>query len=90
MALSPTAWTPDCGLSYRDWLAAKSIQTRPQGWTNATHDIVREGRDKTGRLFKHTTDQLGNEVVQHGADQQSVKINAPHVRLMSTTVEERA
>lgn len=83
-------YDPEVHGTYGAYLRAKNIQTRPQGWSHATHDVVREGRDRTGRLFKHTTDQLGNEVVQHGADQQSVKINAPHIRLATTTTEERA
>ncbi|MEV0830866.1 MULTISPECIES: hypothetical protein [Streptosporangiaceae] len=90
MALSPTAWTPETGLSYAEWLKAKAPQTRPQGWTNATHDQVREGIGKDGRRYKATTDQLGNDTVQHGHDQQSVKINAPLVRVATTTTEERA
>lgn len=90
MALTPTAWTPDTGLTYAQWLADKSPQTRPQGWTNATQDLVREGFGKDGRRFKSTRDQLGNDTVQHGADQQSVKINAPLVRVATTTTEERA
>ncbi|MEU4410739.1 hypothetical protein AB0F88_40065 [Streptosporangium sp. NPDC023963] len=76
MALSPTAWTPETGLTYAEWLRDKSPQTRPQGWSNATRDVVREGYGKDGRRFKATTDQLGNDVVQHGADQQSVRIRS--------------
>ena len=83
-------YDPEVHGTYGAYLRAKHIHTRPRGWTSATRDIVREGRDKSGRRFKHTTDQLGNEVVQHGSDQQSVKINAPHVRVASTTTEERA
>lgn len=89
MALTPTSWTPDTGLTYAEWLRDKSPQTRPQGWTNATRDVVREGYGKDGRRFKKVRDQLGNDVVQHGQDQQSVKINAPLVRVATTTTEER-
>ncbi|MEU7831365.1 MULTISPECIES: hypothetical protein [unclassified Nonomuraea] len=78
MALSPTRWTYEStGLTYAEWLRDKSPQTRPQGWTHATHDQVREGHDRTGRRFKATTDQLGNDVIQHGRDQQSVHIKSP-------------
>lgn len=90
MALSPTAWTPDTGMTYAEWLRDKSPQARPQGWTHATRDQVREGIGKDGRRYKATTDQLGNDTVQHGRDQQSVKINAPLVRVATTTTEERA
>jgi hypothetical protein len=64
-------------MTYAEWLKAKSPQTRPQGWTHATHDQTREGRDRAGQRFKATTDQLGNDVIQHGADQQSVHIKSP-------------
>jgi len=57
---------------YGEWLRAKGVQARPQGWTHATHDQVREGHDRNGRRFKATTDQLGNDVIEHGRDQQSV------------------
>ena len=90
MPLSPTEWSYEStGMTYAEWLKAKSPQTRPQGWTHATHDQTREGRDRAGQRFKAVTDQLGNEVVQHGQDQQSVKINAPLVRVAQTTTEER-
>lgn len=58
--------------TYGAYLRGKNLQTRTQGWTHATRDQVREGRDKTGRRFKDVTDQLGNHVIQHGRDQQSV------------------
>lgn len=57
---------------YAEWLKNKGVQTRPRGWTHATHDQTREGRDRAGQRFKATTDQLGNRVIQHGNDQQSV------------------
>ncbi|WP_433364088.1 hypothetical protein [Streptosporangium sp. CA-115845] len=76
MALSPTTWTPDTGLTYAEWLRDKSPQTRPQGWTHATHDQVREGYGKDGRRFKAVTDQLGNDVIEHGQLQQSVHIKS--------------
>lgn len=82
-------YDPDLHGSYGAWLRSKNIQARPAGWTCATRDQVREGVDTTGLRFKHTTDQLGNEVVQHGHDQQSVKINAPTIRVATTTTEER-
>jgi hypothetical protein len=76
--LSPTAWSYEStGLTYAEWLQAKSPQTRTQGWTHATHDQAREYVGKDGRRVKRTTDQLGNEVVQHGRDQQSVHIKSP-------------
>ncbi|MFI6510106.1 hypothetical protein ACIBCT_21080 [Streptosporangium sp. NPDC050855] len=90
MALTPTAWTPETGLTYAEWLRDKSPQTRPQGWTNATHDQTREYRsDKDGRRVKVRTDQLGNDVIEHGQLQQSVNIRAPFVRAAITTTEER-
>ncbi|MFN2636880.1 MAG: hypothetical protein ABR585_07640 [Gemmatimonadaceae bacterium] len=89
LALTPTSWTPETGLTYAEWLRDKAPQVRPDGWTHATHDTVREGYGRDGRRFKATTDQLGNDVVQHGRDQQSVKINAPLVRVATTTTEER-
>lgn len=58
--------------SYGAWLRSKNLQTRTQGWSHATRDQVREGRDAQGRRFKDVTDQLGNHVIQHGNDQQSV------------------
>lgn len=57
---------------YGEWLKAKGVQTRTQGWSHATHDQTREYVGKDGRRVKDVTDQLGNRVVQHGADQQSV------------------
>jgi hypothetical protein len=65
-------YDPDVHGTYGEWLRSKNIQTRPQGWTSATRDQVVEGRDRSGRRFKRTTDQLGNDVIQHGDDQQSV------------------
>lgn len=66
--------------TYGQWLRAKNIQTRPEGWTHATRDQVREYRsDKDGRRVHDRTDQLGNRVVQHGRDQQSVVIQNPVV-----------
>ncbi|MGS2645861.1 hypothetical protein [Streptosporangium sp. G12] len=91
MALSPTAWTPETGLTYAEWLKNKAPQVRPTGWTNATHDQVREGYGKDGRRFKATTDQLGNDTVQHGADQQSVHIKNPetvHAVIPAPTTKE--
>lgn len=89
MALTPTAWTPETGLTYAEWLRNKAPQVRPAGWTNATHDVVREGVGKDGRRFKATTDQLGNDVIEHGQLQQSVNIRAPLLRAAITTTEER-
>ena len=57
---------------YGEWLRAKGVQTRPNGWTHATRDQPREYVGKDGRRVKDTTDQLGNRVIQHGRDQQSV------------------
>lgn len=91
MPLSPSEWSYEStGLTYAEWLQAKSPQTRTQGWTHATHDQAREYVGKDGRRVKRTTDQLGNEVVQHGRDQQSVRIKAPLIRVATTTTEERA
>jgi hypothetical protein len=59
-------------MTYAEWLQSKSPQTRPQGWTHATHDQPREYVGKDGRRVKDVTDQLGNRVIQHGNDQQSV------------------
>jgi hypothetical protein len=73
LALSPTSWSfEETGMTYAEWLQAKSPQTRPQGWTHATHDKPREYVGKDGRRVKDVTDQLGNRVIQHGDDQQSV------------------
>lgn len=89
MPLTPSEWTPDTGMTYAEWLQSKSPQVRAGGWTHATHDQTREGVGKDGRRFKATTDQLGNDVIEHGRDQQSVRINAPLIRVASTTTEER-
>lgn len=62
---------------YGEWLKNKGVQARTQGWTHATHDQTREYVGKDGRRVKATTDQLGNDVVQHGRDQQSVHIKSP-------------
>lgn len=78
MPLSPTAWSyEETGLTYAEWLSDKSPQTRPQGWTHATRDQTAEYVGKDGHRVKDTTDQLGNRVVQHGQDQQSVHIKSP-------------
>jgi hypothetical protein len=66
------SWDPSSGITFGEYCRSKNIQTRPQGWTSATRDQVVEGRDRSGRRFKRTTDQLGNDVIQHGDDQQSV------------------
>lgn len=65
-------YDPETHGTYGAWLRSKNIHTRPQGWTRATRDQVVEGRDQHGRRYKRTTDQLGNDVIQHGDDQQSV------------------
>ena len=78
MPLSPTEWSYEStGMTYAEWLKAKSPQVRAGGWTHATRDQTREGRDRSGQRYKATTDQLGNRVVQHGDDQQSVHIKSP-------------
>lgn len=84
------AWDPDRDGPFGAYVRAKGIQVRPNGWTNATRDLVTEGVGKDGRPFKKVRDQLGNDTVQHGADQQSVRINAPLLRVATTTTEERA
>lgn len=66
------SYDPDLHGSYGAWLRSKNIHTRPSGWTHATRDQVREYVGKDGRRVKDTTDQLGNRVVQHGVDSQSV------------------
>ena len=58
--------------SYGRWLREKGVQTRAGGWTHATRDQHREYVGKDGKRVKDTTDQLGNHVIQHGRDQQSV------------------
>lgn len=89
MALSPTRWTYEStGLTYAEWLQAKSPQTRPQGWTHATHDQPREYVGKDGRRVKDVTDQLGNRVVQHGRDQQSVHIKSPETVIAKIPMKE--
>jgi hypothetical protein len=57
---------------YGRWLREKAVQARAGGWTNATKDQHREYVGKDGKRVKDTTDQLGNHVIQHGSDQQSV------------------
>lgn len=70
---------------YGEWLKSKGVQTRAGGWTNATRDQVLVDTPSEKRVL----DQLGNEVRQYGRDQQDVTINAPHIRVASTTREER-
>jgi len=65
-------YDPEVHGTYGAYLRGKNLQVRPGGWTWATRDQVREYRGKDGRLVKDVTDQLGNRVVQHGRDQQSV------------------
>ncbi|MGI5274745.1 hypothetical protein ACQEUU_37310 [Nonomuraea sp. CA-218870] len=65
-------YDPDKHGTYGEWLRSKNIHTRTQGWTHATRDQVREYVGRDGRRVKDTTDQLGNRVVQHGMDSQSV------------------
>lgn|GEM_PF-3888204 len=90
MPLSPTEWTYEStGLTYAEWLRDKSPQIRPDGWTNATHDLVDEGvSKKDGRPFKRTTDQLGNDVIEHGCDQQSVHIKSPEAIFATIPMKE--
>jgi len=57
---------------YGEWLKNKGVQARPSGWTHATRDQPREYVGKDGRRVKDVTDQLGNRVIQHGRDRQSV------------------
>lgn len=73
---------------YGDWLKNKGVQTRTQGWSHATRDQVREGRDSQGRRFKTTTDQLGNDTIQHGRDQQSVRIKSPETVVAKIPMKE--
>ena len=55
-----------------------------------TRDQVREWRSGDGERHKATTDQLGNVVTQHAhGDRQDVQINAPTVRMVTHTIEER-
>ncbi|MEO3856241.1 hypothetical protein [Acrocarpospora sp. B8E8] len=58
----------------------RSVQVRPQGWTHATHDQVREHRDPRRRPVKVTTDQLGNRIRERW-EGQDVRILAPHIRV---------
>lgn len=89
MPLEPTVWTYEStGLTYAEWLRDKSPQTRPQGWTHATHDQPREYVGKDGRRVKDTTDQLGNRVIQHGSDQQSVHIKSPETIFATIPMKE--
>lgn len=72
--LSPSEWSREStGMSYADWLKGKSVQARAGGWTHATHDQVLVDTPREKRVM----DQLGNEVIQHGRDQQSVHIKSP-------------
>jgi len=72
----PSRWP-----SYGAYLRDKNIQTRPGGWSTATHDRRREYRsEKDGRRVKVITDTLGNDTIQHGKDQQSVHLRQPVVR----------
>lgn len=75
--------------TYGEWLRSKGIQVRPGGWTWRTRDQVSEYRGKDGHPVKDTVDQLGNRVIQHGRDQQSVQIRAPHVRAIRRVEEVR-
>lgn len=68
----PDSYDPAVHGSYAAWLRSKGVQARAQGWTHATHDQHREYVGKDGNRVKDTTDQLGNHVIQHGRDQQSV------------------
>jgi hypothetical protein len=72
-------------MTYAEWLQNKSPQVRAGGWTNATRDQVLVDTPSEKRVL----DQLGNEVRQYGPDRQDVTINAPHIRVASTTTEER-
>ena len=84
--LSPTEWSYEStGLTYAEWLQNKSPQVRAGGWTHATRDQVLVDTPSEKRVL----DQLGNEVRQYGPDRQDVRINAPHIRVASTTTEER-
>lgn len=72
-------YDPEVHGSYRDWLLGKGIQTRPQGWTHATHDQIRTGRTDDGGRYKAVRDQLGHVVTQEttpdGRERQHVRIN---------------
>ena len=68
----PESYDPAVHGPYGEWLKNKGVHTRAGGWTHATRDQIREYVGKDGRRVKDTTDQLGNRVVQHGADSQSV------------------
>ncbi|MEV0382394.1 hypothetical protein [Nonomuraea sp. NPDC050643] len=99
MPLSPSEWSYEStGMSYADWLKNKGVHTRAGGWTHHTRDQHREYVGKDGRRVKDTTDQLGNRVIQHGRDQQSVvarpqtvtaQIPASAIKRESTDVRER-
>lgn len=55
-------------------------------------DQVTEGRDETGRRYKAVTDELNNTVTRrsNGVEEvQDVHIRAPHIRRVTTTIEER-
>lgn len=57
-------WDPESGITFGEYMRAKSIQVRPAGWTWTTRDQVAEGRNQAGERFKTTTDQLGNQVTE--------------------------
>lgn len=76
-------YDPEVDGRYADWLKDKGVQTRPGGWTNATHDQVLEDvptrGDASGR--KTVRDQLGHDVTQEttsdGRERRHVRINLP-------------
>lgn len=70
---------------YRDRLLGIGIISRRSGST------VQEGRRDDGVRVKTTTDELGNQTIEHATkdDRVDVRIKAPHVRVSMRQQEER-
>ncbi|MEV7013266.1 hypothetical protein [Streptosporangium sp. NPDC051022] len=66
----PSQWP-----SYGAYLRDKHIQTRPEGWTYATHDQRTQGQRDDGVRWQRTRDQLGHDTTEHFDGRRDVRIN---------------
>lgn len=66
-------------IPYGEKLRRKGVQVRASGWSNATRNVVDEGRTEQGGRFKKVTDQMGHEVTEEttpdGRERKHVRIN---------------
>lgn len=77
MPLSPSAWDPGCGLSYRDWLLAKGAQTNMGRSRPRRREQVVGGRVE--RTVVERTDSGAITTVRSHGERQDVHVDVPAI-----------